>query len=1276
MEKTYDDSAWDMAARSSFVPANDKPEYDQSVYGAAARVYGTGVKLYHYGKEQRTVDTTDVEDIPFNRDNLHKYLKENGYSSNVIEDVLRAPSDSWAYSLARANARRGDEEAEQQYAEEGGAGATAFGFLVGAGDIDTPLGGPIWKVAKALGKVKGVTGKVFQKAELPVVGGLTGAGAVATENWLLGNDDVSPLDGALFGGLIGLGAKGLTYKLESQKSLNKFKDGQGRVLSDQEAKAEEVAILNKQQETLDELIDDVEKTGVLEKETAQAVQEAELKDRKNNRVDRRSTKERLGKAVEYVQKVYDDASDIVKGVVSNVESLTARTLANAEEVAGLKETVKFLKSASDERKVLVSRIGTQEGQIADLKRRLDELKDVDTEKAKDKRVAIRAKLTALKDEIAPTKARIATLDSRINKADPDIEKRLAELEEERKLLDKSVRARSTQLAKDIERRDAAEADLQKAKDEYDNYSVQVTKEDAYYSKETLTLRDRLAAFGADLSPDGLKKLIAARDGLADEVTKLLDTDELDLKALKSVRAERQNAIEKLKKELDDINKAVDFRLSSTFKRLPSWAQKFVISPIEKLLADENEFVAGFAARLHAGTLYHGKANTRNAWNLRTLLDTKLNRMHHAILYSYREAVKDGYTGRLHEFEAEVADNARRVSGDIQRQLLTEMEGGLNALDRLKVAQTRLGGVQRNHIAENKHIRDATDVYLNYFEDLHTHGKKLDMEAFRHSLGKGYVKRVYSKDKIEAMGETRAVEYLVDAQRTYAQDTNTVFNLEEAKAKAEKAVKSALNPEGRVQEALRELGPAQRATESSLKQRTIEAWDDHIMDVLESDVKVTSHLYALQTHGRLALKEAIGADNDAQIKKMIEDLNPSPEAAKNLAVMVETIKGTREISKNPLNPFTRATKMASSYSSVMHTLGFVIPTITEIASVAKEFGWSRTITNFLGNPRQVADIYLNGTPSDKNTIELFVSYGDAYFNNRAMRYDADGSMIDSVGRIQSFLDGTQQRMAVFGGLLPMTDMLRMTTASLSVDFLARMSVAKTISKADMRRVQDMGFDTSDFERIRTTLKVDVDGKIGNTDRKTWGQLDEDIMLAVNTTVERTILHPNGITLPKFMTDFNEGQFFPRVMFKFMRFPFESYERMLGRGLQEADAKQGVALAGNIALWTMILAAKDALKAEDKQKYTGEDGMTQLMIDSFLYNSWTAGPVAFADTAMGLTTGKTLQGYRYSVLGAAMSDVDSARKGEFRVSVPLGSANIGDGVGAAFQTMGLLEETNKE
>lgn len=1263
--------------RSSIIP--DKPEYSQNKFSAAFRVANTGAKLYQMGKAEAEVDTTKVDDLDFTRDNLFKHLKDNNYNADVIEDVMTYPASSWKQALGRAKYKSGQVEAEQQVGEMGTVGAFALMAPMAVFDVDTLFGGPLYKGIKFLGTGKGLASQMAKKAEIPLTGAATGAVAVATENVLTGQDDVTALEGALFGGALGLGIAGLTKKLESQSSLNKYKDGQGRVLSDQEAKAEELAARNKEQEVLDELIEEVESIVTKEKDTAKALQEAEIKDRKNDRVDRRIVKKSLEQAADTAKRFFDDAQSLVGNVAKEIESLTARTLANAEEVAGLKEAMKFVKASQEERQTLVSKIGAQTGQIAELQKRLDALKGVEGRKAIDKRQKIRAKLTKLKDDVAPVQARISVLDKRLENADVGTAERVKQLEEERRLLDKSITARSKQLAKDIERRDQAEAKMTKAEADRDGYSTKVTIADARYSKETLTLRDRLGAFGVDLSPQGLQTLIARRDGLNSEVTKLLDTEDLDVKSLKAVRAERQNYINKLQDELNEIDKVVNLKDSKTFKKLPQWMQKAVISPIEKNLASENEFVRGLAQKLHAGTMYHGKINTRNAWNLRALLDNKRTRMEQAIIYSYRQAVKEGYTGKFHEFEAEVADNARHVTGDIQRQLFTEMDGGLNGIQRLEVAKTRLGSVTRNHRNTNKHVQDGTDVFLNYFEDIHKHGNKLDMEAFRGSLGKGYVKRVYSAEKIAAMGEETAVERLVEAQKSFAIATNGRWDDEvvaDATAKARKAVASALNPEGRVEEALKELGPARRATESALKQRTIEAFDDDLVDLMESDVRTTSYLYSIQTHGRLALKEALGVDNDEQIKRMIMDVNPTPQEAKNFEVMVQTIKGTRELSRNPLNPFTRATKAASGYSSVMHTLGFVVPTVTEIASVAKEFGWSRTINNFIGKPREIVDMYRNGTPSDKNTVELFVSYGDAYVNNRAVRYDSDGNNIDSVGRMQGFLDGTTQRMAIFGGLLPVTDMLRMTTASLSVDFLARMSVAKNISKADMKRIEDMGFDVNDFERIRTTLKVDADGRIGNMDRKTWGKLDEDVMLGVNTMVERTILHPNGITLPKFMTDMNEGQFFPRVMFKFMRFPFESYERMLGRGMQEFDAKQATALGGNIALWTMILAAKDALKEEDKQQYNGNEGLSKLMVDSFLYNSWTAGPVSFIDTGLGLTTGKTLQGYRYTIGGALASDYQSALKGDFRISLPMGSLNAGDGVGMAFQTLGLMEESNKE
>lgn len=1269
---TLDPEQYQQARDSSYV-VPPEPEYTQSTPEALARVFNTGAKLYQSGKARALADTTEVDNVDFTRDNLREHLKLKKFNPTVIDNVMTSPVTSWKESLGRADYLSSQSEAEQQVGEMG-VSAYALGLPLAIFDVDIPVAAPFLKAIKFAGRGTGAFSTAVNKAGLTLSGATVGAVAVETENLLLGTDDLDPIDGALFGAALGLGFTALTKRLESQAGIN-YKDGEGRVRSKEELLSEKLAAANKEQEVLDELIEETETLVRNQKDTQKAAEQAEVTDRELGRQSKRRTKTRLGEIRDRAKGIFDETKTFVKNVSDELVGLEAAVAKNIDDTAQVKGRVSELEALSQERKALITQRATKRGQITKLQKQLDALKKAEGKEGIQKRKDIRAKLREVKEAAAPIEAKLNRINKKLEKDDGLAPSIIARLAKEQKELQYRKNLKDKELKELVERREAQKADYEKSRDEFKSYSSRVTLDEAVYSKDTLTLKDRLDRYGADLSPEGIKRLIRAKEGLNDQVTRLVDSDNVDLKSLKDVSVVRQNAINKLKQELDDVHKAQDFRDSKTFKRLPKWMQKAIISPIESLLASENEFIRGFAQKLHAGTMYHGKINARNAWNIRTLLDAKRVRMEQAVIYSYRQAVNEGYTGKFHEFEAEVASNARSVIGGIQRELFTEMDGGLNSMQRLEVAKTRASGVARNHQTTNKHVQDASDIFLNYFEDIHKTGSKLDLESFKNSLGVGYIKRIYDPDKIKALGETEAVNRIVEAQRSFAIATNNEFIEAEAIAKAEAAVASALNPNARVQEALRDLGPARRATPSALKQRTIEAFDDELDDVLMSDVRTVSNIYSIQTHGRLALKEAIGVSSDAEIKALIENLNPTPKEAKNLAVIIETIKGTRELSRDPLNPFTRATKAISGYSSVMHTMGFVVPTLTEMASVAKEFGWARTISNFVGTPREIVSLYKNGTPSDKNTIEMFVVYSDAFINNRAMRYEADGNSMDSVGRVQGFLDGTTQRMAVYGGLLPVTDMLRMTTASLSVDFLARMSVAKGVSKTDMKRVEDMGFDASDFERIRTTLNVDASGKILNTDRKTWGKLDEDIMLGVNTMVERAILHPNGITLPKFMTDFNEGQFFPRVMFKFMRFPVESYERMLGRGIQEFDAKQGLAIAGNVAMWSLILSAKDALKEEDKQMYSGKDGMNQLMTDSLVYNSWVAGPVSFADTALGLTTGETTQGYRYSIGGAATSDYRSALSGDFRIGVPFGSINIGDAFGSAVQSLGLIEETNK-
>ena len=275
-----------------------------------------------------------------------------------------------------------------------------------------------------------------------------------------------------------------------------------------------------------------------------------------------------------------------------------------------------------------------------------------------------------------------------------------------------------------------------------------------------------------------------------------------------------------------------------------------------------------------------------------------------------------------------------------------------------------------------------------------------------------------------------------------------------------------------------------------------------------------------------------------------------------------------------------------------------------------------------------------------------------------------------------MDKTNHYGSVFGGLLPVTDALRMTTASLTVDFLARMSVKSNISSADMKRLLDMGFDQADLPRIRDVLNVSSDGRINNMDRGTWGKLDEEMQAAVQITMDRVILEPSGATLPAFMTDMSGGAFIPRIFTKFMRFPLESIERMTYRGMQEMDAKRAIGIATNVAMWSAVLAAKDALRSEDKQIYANEENHMTLLKDAFLYSSVVGGITTVADLTSGIVTGQNLTNdYQFRWGGVVLSDIGKLQRGNPTFSLPLYTVNIGEAVGAAGTTIGLIEETNK-
>ena len=1252
------------------------PEVKESTFGedithlgitvnswAAAVAKGNSIK-----DAEDAAEASDVVRPPFTREGWVKTVTEGNFSPNFKEKLLTSTVRSHVEADARIAYIKRLDDADKSLTENmSGTGRFVSSLLFAAfdpTDVATVL--PFLKIGKAF-KPTTFGGKVAKGA---VIGSAIGTSVTAGYNFAT---DIDPENSLISGAVLGLGLGGVLGALGAKTSQSKtFSSKDGENLSKQEATAEEFASLTKENEGLTDLIKELESS--IKNSSSMTKQEVEslAADRKVAANAAKQQQTVLQEKLDYAKKQHNEA----KANVSSVDKVgeTLRKEGNALERTILKAEggIAKAKVAAVEYKKTAKLISTTKGQITKLTKQLNALKTKRTKEANLKRTNLKASIAKLEKKLEDTsKSRtkglrvdLAKLGKTIEDLAPNTPTLVKALEKQLKGVRSTQSKATSNLLKNRKLQEDTKVARDAAQKERAAYKIPEQKVSLVRpSAETTKLQEKLAEHKVNMTPEGLLQLVEKR-GLLGKELEDLSKNGLNLKKLREVRASQSKTLSNLSKELDSIGKLDDFRDSALFKRSPAWMRKLLISPIERNLNSATAAVRNFSSMLHSGTIHHGKINNMTAWVLRQMLDVSLDRMHKAMIYNYTQAVKNGYTGDKAKFDQDVFLNANSINGNIQRDVFTGIDGAIVGMDRFKIAQERIGSTTRSHSSSNEWVKKATDDYLDYFEAIHSHGSKLGMEAFNGSLSKGYSNRTYSAARIEAFGgRDAAVEHLTKAQESFARATNSEVSdltMAEFRAKAERAVDSSLDHTQVQKKVTQDMGFTRASSTTSLKQRGIDVFDDEIADLLETNITATSLLYGRRVHGRLALKERFGVDNDVQLSEMVKQLGGKPNEIDNINVIVETILGRREISKNAYDPFTRVVKAVSSYSSVMHTMAFALPTVTEVASLAKEFGWGKAMNTFIGNPQEIYSTYRFGTPSEKNSVELMISYGDAHFANRANRMESEN--FDSVAG-QHKLDDIVRWQSVYSGLMPLTDMLRMSAASLSVDFMATLSVANRVSKADMKRLNDMGFGAEDLENIRTTLQVDKTGRINNMDRKTWGALDRKITAGVMTMVERTILDPNGITLPKFMTNMNEGQLVPRVMMKFMRYPFESYERMLVRGIQESDAKQATAFAGNIAIWMFILSAKDAMKSPEDQRYTGDEGTTDLFTDAAMRNSWTSGLSVGLDTVAGLATGSNLTNdYEYKVGGAVQSDYESALKGEFRYALPFTSVKLGnDGIG---------------
>lgn len=1310
----YSDLQRQINDANSYAPVlPEQPEYDQPAFNALARQMNTGIAFANRERiYQQEYDVSRYQGFEPTKPEIRKQLEAQGVDPRVVDEVIASNVNSWQEVEARRTYLEGYYRDQQQISETF---STAESLLIGLplAVVDPtmlltgPIGAGVGKVAQATNFATKM-GRAAPVLQYGAVGALEAMADNAIYEQVTGvHEDNSMVSAALIGMALG-GTVGLfSGRAAQQEGLVTMSDSSGRILNPREVQEVQLGEAMRKLEEFEAFGRELKDHQQRVTDTNTQLTAARGVDREATAASRTATADQLESQVRSLTATSKANDGVVRSLTGEIKAEQANITRAANQIESLNNNSRLLdqKSISAERvqEAISFRKQFPEGmptkseyinaKVAEYKASGGTSRSIESirKEAQSQFSQLKRRVSEfteptqqLRARLALTNREITRLQNKLNKVAPP-EEFASTMREMQRMLDNS---RQNTLRK-TETRDSLVETNKGIKETIQGHNALIKEgrkvvrdKDIVLSDGTVKLGELLDKYKAEATVDGLRKLAEKFPLIKEDINKMLNGNFRGLSDAYGIIKQQQTFVNKLKDELDNIDRYRDNMAESPdFKRLPDWARKFLISPIEKLLASANVDVRGLAAKLHAGTLHHGKSNTLNAYNRRKMLDAEHNRMMQNIRNDYSNALKDGtFKGSLDEYYEQVGREAFRVTGATQRAAYAEnYAGDIPWEERLKNAESNIAGYKRQFTTENAHIRKSVDSVLGYYENIHAKGSRLKMEAFMGSLSKGYMNRMYSKEAIDKIGRDVAIKRLVEAQEKFAIATNKPWGAIEAADALEMAIKAidaSLDPAARARAITQELGVQRAAGTSVFKQRTIEAFDDDLIDLLETNIDGLSTMYGFKTHGRIALQQAVGTYKDAELEALIRATNASPKELDQFRLIIETIKGIREIDKNPAALASRVTKGLSSYSSLMHSMAFGVSSLTEVASVVSEFGLGKTLSNLIGAPKDVYRMYKYGTPSEKNQIELLVNYGDAHFSNRANRYDADTGF-DSVGRVQAFLDKTNHYGSVFGGLLPVTDALRMTTASLAVDFLARMSIKSKISGADMKRVLDMGFDAEGLARIRDTLKVTPDGRITNMDRSTWGtKLDEEINAGVQTMLDRVILEPSGATLPAFMTDMSGGGFVPRIFTKFMRFPIESIERMAYRGMQEMDAKRAIGFAINVAMWSAILAAKDALRNEDKQIYANDERYKLLLKDAFLYSSMVGGVATVADVVSGVTTGQNFTNdYDFRFGGVVVSDIGKLQRGDPTLSLPMYNLRIGETFGMAMKTIGMIEETNK-
>ena len=502
--------------------------------------------------------------------------------------------------------------------------------------------------------------------------------------------------------------------------------------------------------------------------------------------------------------------------------------------------------------------------------------------------------------------------------------------------------------------------------------------------------------------------------------------------------------------------------------------------------------------------------------------------------------------------------------------------------------------------QNPNIAKAASKVADYFNNQAINLKNSGLESMQHIQPNGYLPRSFNVEKMEADKEG-FINSLVNAMSKHPANAGVSFK---------KLTKEAEGVYNKVLDAhyFKNVTEHSNPAISNVKKRNLQYSDYAMYDYLNKDLGLITSKYSRDTAGLIAVKKKLGVSSKSELHNKLKDIfgkDIKPETYKDFEVIFDTLKGTREIPRSH-SIWDHTLRIGTKLSRAIFSPGFALSGIAELATPVAVNGFTNTIKAILPGFKTTIDLVRGKSINNPVVKELqqFNLVGKILESRQLNRYDTEDTMHAPLrgfaGKFEETLDKTNHIIHKYMGLGFITEASEITTLVSGMNYLYQMSkrVANKleIAQHDLKALARLGVSEYDLLQLHDNMKKygkEKYGQIQELNIDKWeGNIADVITRALERNIKSTILEPDGINLPIWMSDPNSV--LARVTMQFTRYPLSAYTQLTMKGIDEVSAKQILSIATNMSILAGVAQIKDLTREKPLYDTNTEEGKKNLYI----------------------------------------------------------------------------------